>query len=126
MSQQSRILNFLLGGGTLTRIDAWNKLGILEAPARISELRTAGHKIRTEMVTVYNRYQEPVKVARWTYPTTIADEIRYLIDKRVRLTGEQQQATDEKDWIKANVVAGTIKAIDESLRSLRAFRGAAA
>ena len=66
MSQQKRILNYLEQGKTLTRLKSWDELGILEAPARISELRAAGHKIHTEMVTVRNRYDDPVRIARWS------------------------------------------------------------
>nr|MCH9835048.1 helix-turn-helix domain-containing protein [bacterium] len=56
MNQQDRILDYLRAGNTLTRLNAWSQLGVLEAPARISELRAMGHYIRTKMVTVKNRY----------------------------------------------------------------------
>jgi hypothetical protein len=65
MSQRDRILEYLQQGRTLTRLNSWTELGVLEAPARISELRSAGHPIVTEMVTVVNRYGEKVKVAKW-------------------------------------------------------------
>jgi len=38
MKQQERILSYLQEGNVLTRLNAWSELGILEAPARISEL----------------------------------------------------------------------------------------
>jgi hypothetical protein len=66
MSQQDRILNYLKDGRTLTRLNSWTELGILEAPARISELRAKGHQIRTEMIPVRNRFDEVVKIAQWT------------------------------------------------------------
>ncbi len=66
MSQQQRILDYLKSGRTLTRLNSWSELGILEAPARISELRQAGHDIRTEMVAVKNRYGEQVRIANWS------------------------------------------------------------
>jgi hypothetical protein len=66
MSQQKRILNYLEQGKTLTRLNSWDELGILEAPARISELRAAGHKIHTEMVTINNKYGEKVRIAKWS------------------------------------------------------------
>lgn len=65
MSQRDRLVEHFDSGKTLTRLDAWRKLGILEAPARISELRGAGYPIVTEMVTVKNRYGERVRVAKW-------------------------------------------------------------
>ncbi len=66
MTQQDRILEYLKSGNTLTRLNSWSELGILEAPARISELRSKGYPIRTQMITVTNRYNERVRVARWT------------------------------------------------------------
>lgn len=66
MSQRQRILSYLEEGNALTRLNSWEQLGIIEAPARISELRAAGHKIKTEKVSVTNRYGEKVQVAKWT------------------------------------------------------------
>ena len=65
MTQQERILEYLKEGKTLTRLNAWDQLGILESPARISELRGKGHKITTAFKTVLNRYGEKVKIAEW-------------------------------------------------------------
>jgi hypothetical protein len=65
MTQQERILEYLKEGKTLTRLNAWDNLGILEAPARISELRNKGHQIQTGFKTVLNRYGEKVKIAEW-------------------------------------------------------------
>jgi len=66
MSQKQRILEYLKEGKTLTRLNSWDELGILEAPARISELRSSGHEIKTKMIDVVNRYGEKVRVAQWT------------------------------------------------------------
>lgn len=66
MTQQDRILEYLKEGKALTRLNAWDQLGILEAPARISELRGKGHQIKTDFITVINRYGEKVKIAEWT------------------------------------------------------------
>ena len=65
MTQQERILEYLKEGKTLTRLNAWDNLGILEAPARISELRNKGHNIQTGFKTILNRYGEKVKIAEW-------------------------------------------------------------
>ncbi len=66
MSQSKRILEYLEGGNKLSRLNAWNQLGVLEAPARISELRAKGYDIKTEMITVVNRFNEKVKIAEWS------------------------------------------------------------
>lgn len=66
MSQKQRILEYLNEGKKLTRLNAWDNLGILEAPARISELRGEGYPICTTFRTVLNRYGEKVKIAEWS------------------------------------------------------------
>ena len=66
LNQRDRILKYLEMGQTLTRLNAWARLGILEAPARISELRAEGHNISTKMVKVRNRYGHKVSVAEWS------------------------------------------------------------
>ena len=66
MSQKNRILEHLSSGKTLTRLDSWSALGVLEAPARISELRSEGYRITTTMRTVTNRYGENVRIAVWS------------------------------------------------------------
>lgn len=64
-TQRERLVSFFDSGRTLTRLTAWDELGILEAPARISELRSTNFPILTRMVTVKNRYGEAVRVAEW-------------------------------------------------------------
>ena len=70
-SQKERLLAHLQSGKTLMRVEAWSALGILEAPARISELKSKGHKIKTTMITVKNRYGEPVRIAEWSMPKAV-------------------------------------------------------
>jgi len=65
MSQNKRLLKYLKSGKSITRLTAWDALGIIECPARITELRQAGHVITTEMVKVQNRYGEDVRIAKW-------------------------------------------------------------
>ena len=65
-SQKERILDYLKSGKVLTRLNSWETLGVLEAPARISELRQDGWAIRTDMVSVKNRYFEDCRIARWS------------------------------------------------------------
>jgi hypothetical protein len=65
-TQKDRILDFLKSGQKLNRLISWSRLGVLEAPARISELRAEGHLIKTDMRTVHNRFGEKVKIAEWS------------------------------------------------------------
>jgi len=66
MTQQERILKYLKSGRILTRLNSWTMLGVIESPARISELRSKGHIINTRMIEVKNRFGEKVRVAEWT------------------------------------------------------------
>ena len=66
MNQKTRILKFLQEGRKLTRLNSWERLGILEAPARISELKKEGHEIVTRMRPVVNRYGEETRIAEWS------------------------------------------------------------
>ena len=66
LTQKQRVLEFLQTGNKLTRLTAWTDLGILEAPARILELRREGHQIKTTMVPVHNRFGEIVRIAEWS------------------------------------------------------------
>ena len=59
------MLQYLKQGKVLTRLNAWDELGVIEAPARISELRYEGHTILTTMKPVLNRYGESVRIAEW-------------------------------------------------------------
>lgn len=63
--QKQRVLEWLKDGRPLTRLVAWDTLGVLEAPARVLELRREGWPISTEMVKVRNRYGEVVRIAQW-------------------------------------------------------------
>jgi hypothetical protein len=65
MSQKDRVLQYLKQGKVLTRLNAWDELGVIETPARISELRHEGHEIQTAMKPVINRYGESVRIAEW-------------------------------------------------------------
>ena len=65
MSQKDRVLQYLKKGNVLTRLNAWDELGVIETPARISELRNEGHPIQTSMKPIINRYGETVRIAEW-------------------------------------------------------------
>jgi len=67
-TQKERLLKHLKSGKSITRLQGWDKLGILELPARISELRAGGWPIQTKMKTVKNRYGESVHIAVWSMP----------------------------------------------------------
>lgn len=66
MTQNQRILNWLKSRHKLTPLDAMNKWGIQRLGARIYELKNQGHKIKSEMVSVYNRFGDKCTVASYS------------------------------------------------------------
>jgi hypothetical protein len=66
MSQKTRLLEWLKRGYSISRLEGWEKLGILELPARVCELRQEGYDIQTQMMPVTNRYGETVRIAVWS------------------------------------------------------------
>lgn len=66
LTQKEMIREHLEQGFLLDRILAFDMFGIFESPARISELRKEGMKIKTEHKTVTTRFGKKVQVAVWS------------------------------------------------------------
>lgn len=64
-NQQERILDYLDKHFSITRMEAYDRLGITELPKRISELRHAGHNIGDQWLKVMNRYGEETRVKEY-------------------------------------------------------------
>lgn len=67
MTQLSRVKRFLKDFGSITQFEAFQFLGIMRLASRISELRSAGEEIESEMVQVENRFGEKCWVKRYFY-----------------------------------------------------------
>lgn len=63
-SQCKQIIAWL-GRHSLTQGQAIYWFGCMRLAARIKELKKAGHRITTEMVTVRNRAGRPVRIAEY-------------------------------------------------------------
>ena len=64
-SQKFRLLEWLKKRGSVTRIQAYEKLGIFELSRRLSELQADGHTIdRSMRVYVKNRFGESIRVSK--------------------------------------------------------------
>jgi hypothetical protein len=64
-SQKFRLLEWLKKRGSVTRIQAYEKLGIFELSRRLSELQADGHIIdRGLRVYVKNRFGENIRVSK--------------------------------------------------------------
>lgn len=64
-TQCDRILSYINEQGSITQLEALKELGCFRLASRINDLKRKGYNIRKDMITVKNRYDEPVKVARY-------------------------------------------------------------
>ena len=51
MSQSQQILAWMQAGNDITPLEAWQRFGCLRVGARVYDLKQAGHKIVTAMIT---------------------------------------------------------------------------
>lgn len=65
MNQTERVLDYLEQHGSITQLEAMNKLGIMRLGARIFDLKESGINIITERVSEKNRFGELVNFARY-------------------------------------------------------------
>ena len=65
MTQCQRILQYMDDFGSITPIEAMKDLGVMRLAARISDIKRMGIQIDTETVSSRNRYDKPVKFARY-------------------------------------------------------------
>lgn len=65
MTPQCASVLSALRKGPMTSLEIYVTLGVYRAGARVFDLRGAGHRIATDMVSVRNRNGEPCRVARY-------------------------------------------------------------
>ncbi len=65
-SQCQRILDHLKAGETITAIQALDLFGCNRLAARIADLRSADHEIRTTTIKVFNRDGGACRVAQYS------------------------------------------------------------
>lgn len=64
-TQCDRVLNYINEFGSITQLEALKELGCFRLASRINDLKRKGYNIRKDMITVKNRYDEPVQIARY-------------------------------------------------------------
>lgn len=72
--QQIRVLEYIAEHGSITSKAAYDDLGIVSLPKRVSELRRLGYGILGEMIPVHNRLQERTHVMRYYFDKGEAEE----------------------------------------------------
>ena len=65
-SQCDRIIAYINEFGSITQLEALRDLGCFRLASRINDLKRQGYPVRREMITVTNRYNEPVSIARYS------------------------------------------------------------
>ena len=65
MTQREQILLYLQTFGSITPMEAF-ELGITKLATRVSEMRRDGIEFNIEMVTGLNRFEKPIRYARYS------------------------------------------------------------
>ena len=65
-SQNQRILDYIEEHGSITPLDAMGEFGCMRLASRISDLKRRGYPIISTFDTVTNRYEEKVRIKRYS------------------------------------------------------------
>lgn len=65
-TQEKRIVDYMNRFGGITQLEALRDLGVMRLASRVSALRQKGVNIRSEMVTVKNRFDEDCHISRYS------------------------------------------------------------
>ncbi len=60
-----RLLEWLQSGKSITALESFNQLGIMRLASRVCDLKKQGYEIKSEMVSVCNRFNEKCSVKRY-------------------------------------------------------------
>lgn len=66
-TQNQRILEYIEQFGSITQIDALRDIGCMRLASRISDLRSMGYDIVSEIIPVKNRYGETCHIKRYKF-----------------------------------------------------------
>lgn len=68
MTQNQRIVQYMRDFGSITPMEAFEKLGITKLATRIGEIARGGQAVTRRMVTEKNRYGETIRFMRYSLP----------------------------------------------------------
>lgn len=66
-TQNQRILEYIEQFGSITQIQALQDIGCMRLASRISDLRSLGYDIVSEIIPVKNRYGETCHIKRYSF-----------------------------------------------------------
>ena len=65
-TQNDRILDYIAENGSITQLEALTELGVMRLASRISDLKRKGYSIKSENITVKNRYGEKCSIRSYS------------------------------------------------------------
>ena len=65
-TQETRIVDYMAEFGGITQLEALRDLGVMRLASRISSLRQKGVAIRSETITIKNRFNEDCHISRYS------------------------------------------------------------
>ena len=65
-TQAERVLDYIEENGSITPVDVLNELGVMRLASRISDLRKQGYSIKSETISVKNRFEEDCYIKRYS------------------------------------------------------------
>lgn len=65
-SQEDRIVDYMQRFGGITQLEALRDLGVMRLASRVSALRQKGVAIKSETVTIKNRFGEECRISRYS------------------------------------------------------------
>ena len=65
-TQAERVLQYIEDFGSITQLEALNDLGVMRLASRISDLKKMGYPIKSETISVKNRYAEDCYIKRYS------------------------------------------------------------
>lgn len=65
-TQAERVIDYIDMFGSITQFEAMQDLGIMRLASRISDLKKKGYPIKSELVSVKNRFGEDCYIKRYS------------------------------------------------------------
>lgn len=66
-TQCDRIIKYMNEFGSITQLEAIRELACFRLASRINDIKRKGYNVRTERITLKNRWGEPVRIARYSF-----------------------------------------------------------
>lgn len=66
LTQGEKIVNYMMEFGGITQLEAIRDLGVMRLASRISDLKKNGIGIRSETITIKNRFGEDCHVSKYS------------------------------------------------------------